>query len=158
MPWFIRILTGLLVVFLAIQLVPYGRDHDNPRSLQEPAWNSARTRQLAVVGCFDCHSNLTDWTWYTNVAPISWLTQHDVEDGRKALNFSEWGRRQTADLQAVVEVLRHGDMPPRQYKVLHEEARLSGDERQELEDGLVQTWAASPPAGVKTDQSGATTP
>ena len=42
-----------------IQLVPYGHDHTNPPVVQEPAWNSPHTRELAVRACFDCHSNET---------------------------------------------------------------------------------------------------
>ena len=109
MPWWLRILAGLVVVFVAIQFVPYGRDHDNPRSVEEPAWDSSRTRQLAVAACFDCHSNLTEWPWYTEVAPFSWLTARDVTDGREVLNFSEWHLPQEVDVEALVEVFRrHG--------------------------------------------------
>jgi hypothetical protein len=70
-----RILRLLLivgvVVFVAIQLVPYGRDHTNPPVTAEPRWDSPQTRTLAVSACFDCHSNETAWPWYTNVAPFS---------------------------------------------------------------------------------------
>jgi hypothetical protein len=30
---------------------------------------------------------------YARVAPVSWLIQHDVHEGRAMLNFSEWNRR-----------------------------------------------------------------
>ncbi len=86
-----------------MQLIPYGRDHDNPQTVLEIEWNTPATRQLAQVGCLDCHSSLTEWPWYTNVAPVSWLTQRDVDDGRSVLNFSEWQRPQEADLQDVVD-------------------------------------------------------
>jgi Haem-binding domain len=76
----------------------------------EPAWDSPKTRALAVTACFDCHSNETAWPWYTNVAPMSWLTQRDVDEGRDALNFSEWDRPQ--DAEDVSEVIREGEMPP----------------------------------------------
>jgi mono/diheme cytochrome c family protein len=69
----------------AIQLVPYGRDHINPQVTQESRWDSARTRALAARACFDCHSNETVWPWYSNVAPVSWLIQRDVDEGRRAL-------------------------------------------------------------------------
>ena len=68
----------------------------NPPVTQEPKWDSARTRQLAADSCFDCHSNLTKWRWYSNVAPMSWLVQSDVDGGRAALNFSEWDKPQDA--------------------------------------------------------------
>ncbi len=85
---------GCLVLAAAgfglLQLVPYGRNHTNPPVAAEPAWASAQTRALAVRACFDCHSNETTWPWYSNVAPVSWLIQRDVDEGRRRLNFSEW--------------------------------------------------------------------
>ena len=29
-------------------------------------------------------------TWYSQVAPVSWLVSRDVNQGRRELNFSEW--------------------------------------------------------------------
>jgi mono/diheme cytochrome c family protein len=145
MRFVVRLLLVLVVVLLLIQLVPYGRDHDNPKSVQEPKWSSAATRQLTQQGCFDCHSNLTEWPWYTNVAPVSWLTTRDVDDGRAVLNFSEWQRAQDADLQDVIDAIRDEDMPPLQYRLIHKDARLSDNERQALEAGLTATWVKDPP-------------
>jgi mono/diheme cytochrome c family protein len=62
---------GLVVLLVLIQAVPYGRDHTNPPVLAAPSWDSARTEQLFAEACGDCHSNLTQWPWYTNVAPAS---------------------------------------------------------------------------------------
>ena len=145
MKWFFRIFMVTLVAFLAIQAIPYGRDHDNPSTVREPTWNSTRTRTLARQACFDCHSNITEHPWYSDVAPVSWLLQRDVEDGRKVLNFSEWNRAQDTDLAAVVESLQEDTMPPWYYRLLHEDSRLSALERQQLRAGLVRTWSASPP-------------
>ncbi len=79
MRWFFRILVLVVVAGLIIQVVPYGRDHENPKTVQEITWNAPATRKLASSACMDCHSNLTVWPWYTNIAPISWLTTRDVE-------------------------------------------------------------------------------
>lgn len=128
----------LIVMALAIQLVPYGRDHTNPPVLQEPAWDSPQTRALAQRACFDCHSNETVWPWYSSIAPVSWLTQRDVDEGRAKLNFSEWGRgEQEAD--EIAEVIREGEMPMPIYLLQHPEARLSAAEKQALIHGLVAT-------------------
>ena len=62
-------LGGIVVLFVLLQLVPYGRDHANPPVRQEPAWDAPRTRELAGRACFDCHSNQTLWPWYASVAP-----------------------------------------------------------------------------------------
>jgi len=140
-----RLIILAVIVGVAIQFVPYGRDHTNPQTVQEIKWNTPQTRALAQDGCFACHSNLTEWPWYASVAPASWLTQHDVEDGRAKLNFSEWQRPQEANLEEVVDVLRNDEMPPRQYKLIHSEARLSDVQRQQLERGIVASWTKDPP-------------
>jgi hypothetical protein len=46
-----------VLLFVAIQLVPFGRQHTNPPVLQKPAWDSPQTRELTRRACFDCHSN-----------------------------------------------------------------------------------------------------
>jgi hypothetical protein len=145
--WLVRIVVGGLVVFGLIQLVPYGRNHTNPPVTQEIAWDSARTRELARGACNDCHSNLTTWPWYSNVAPVSWLVYADVQGGRETLNFSEWDRPQGEGASEAVEAVREGSMPPIQYKPLHPAGRLTAAEREELARGLEKTLAADPPIG-----------
>lgn len=145
--WILRGLVALGVVFVLIQLVPYGRDHKNPPVSQEVKWDSPRTRDLAVGACYDCHSNLTVWPWYSNIAPMSWLAEGDVKGGRQALNFTEWNRPQDVDAQEIVEAVRDGGMPPLQYKPLHPAGRLSSAEQDELARGLERTLAADPLVG-----------
>ena len=145
--WALRGILVLGLVFVLIQLVPYGRDHSNPPVTMEITWDSARTRELAVGACYDCHSNLTQWPWYSNIAPISWLVYADVQGGRETLNFSEWDRPQDAEPGDIGEVVRNGSMPPWQYKPLHPAGRLTATEREELARGLEQTLASDPPVG-----------
>jgi len=137
--WLVRIVVALVVVLVVIQAIPYGRDHTNPPVRAEPNWDSPRTRQLAEDACFACHSNETRWPWYSSVAPVSWLTQNDVDEGRRVLNFSEWDRPQESGEAA--EALREGEMPPWQFKLLHPEARLSDAEKAQLIRGLERTLA-----------------
>jgi mono/diheme cytochrome c family protein len=130
---------GLVAGFALIQLVPYGRDHTNPPVKAEPTWDSPRTRELAKQACFDCHSNETVWPWYSSVAPVSWLVQRDVDDGRSRLNFSEWPQSPAGGAEIAgetAEVVREGEMPPLQYKPMHSGGRLTDAERQELASGL----------------------
>jgi mono/diheme cytochrome c family protein len=140
-----RILLSLLGAFVLIQFVPYGRDHTNPPVTAEPSWDSPQTRALAETACFDCHSNETTWYWYTNIAPFSWLVQHDVESGRATLNFSEWDRPQEGT--DVAEMIRSGEMPPWYYSMIHRSAKLSDAQKQQLISGLQATFQASPPIG-----------
>lgn len=146
--WIVRGLIALVALFVVIQLVPYGRDHTNPPVTQEVKWDSAQTRELAVGACYDCHSNLTEWPWYSNVAPMSWLVENDVQEGREILNFTEWDRPQgEGEADEAVEAVQEGEMPPWQYKPLHPAGRLSSSERDQLAQGLEKTLAADPPIG-----------
>ena len=130
----------IVVVLLAAQLVPYGRDHENPAVSAEPRWNAPETRALAQRACFDCHSNETRWPWYASVAPVSWLLQADVDEGRRALNFSDWTRGYS-EARESAETVRDHEMPPPIYLLVHPAARLSDAERQQLAAGLDATLA-----------------
>lgn len=135
------VIVALAVVFVAIQFVPYGRDHTQPPVTQEAPWATPEARQIAVQSCYDCHSDQTKWRWYTNVAPFSWYVQNHVDDGRRALNFSEWnGRQRSRDL---VEVVNGGSMPPLSYVLLHPSAKLSASEKQKLIPALQALAAQS---------------
>lgn len=85
-------LLGILVLTaVAIQFVPYGKEHSNPTVIAEPDWDSPMTRELFFTSCFNCHSNETFWPWYSKIAPVSWLMQSDVDEGREHFNISMWG-------------------------------------------------------------------
>lgn len=137
-----RSIGGLVVLFLAIQVIPYGHNHTNPPVQQEPTWDDPQTRELVVDACYDCHSNESTWPWYSNVAPVSWLVQNDVEEGRRILNFSEWGS-QRLEAEEVIEVIREGEMPPFYYTMMHDSAKLSTAEKNTLIQGLQATGIAA---------------
>lgn len=90
----------------------------------------ASTTAAAVIerACSDCHSNATVWPWYTHIAPVSWLMAYGVTEGRKAVNFSEWGAYQP-ELQRTLLVASCKDAStgkmPGPYTLLHPEMRLS---------------------------------
>lgn len=132
----LAVLFGIpILVFVLIQLVPYGRNHNNPPVVAEPQWDSPQTRQLVKDHCFQCHSNETSWPWYTNIAPGSWLIARDVEEGRAQFNFSDWNNH-PAELDELIENIQSGEMPPVQYWIFHPESRLTEQQKQDLIHGL----------------------
>ncbi|NOX60977.1 MAG: heme-binding domain-containing protein [Chloroflexi bacterium] len=137
----IAIVIGVVLLGLAIQLVPYGRNHTNPPVIAEPNWDSPQTREMFFRACGDCHSNETNWPWYSNIAPISWLIQRDVDEGREELNVSEWGLGES-EADDIVEVVRDGSMPPRIYTLMYASARLSDAEKEAFIRGLTATFGA----------------
>jgi hypothetical protein len=134
----ILFLVGVLGLLL-IQLVPYGRDHTNPKVVAEPPWDSPATRATAVIACFDCHSNQTVWPWYSNIAPMSWLVQRDVDEGRAHLNLSEWTPGQGSE---AAEKVQANEMPPFRYLLAHPEARLSDADKAAFIQGLRATFGS----------------
>jgi hypothetical protein len=136
--------TGLtfLGLFLVAQLLPYGHSHTNPAVSQEAPWATPLARRLAVDACYDCHSNQTNWRWYSFVAPASWWVANHVKDGRRALNFSEWDRPQ--QLGELRDSVIEGSMPPRYYTLVHPAARLSRNEREALARALDALSARAP--------------
>jgi hypothetical protein len=133
------IITIGIGVFLLIQLIPYGKDHNNPPVVNEPNWDNQQTRELAKRACFDCHSNETIWPWYSNIAPVSWLVYRDVVEGRQRLDFSDWQNSYIRESGEIASVINEGEMPPFQYLPMHPTARLSSAEKTQLINGLTST-------------------
>ena len=128
---------SILVMLPVIQAVPYGRAHSNPPITGEPQWSSPRTRELMARACFGCHSNEVEYPSYASVAPISWVVEAHVAEGREKVNYSEFDQRQRG-ADETIEVIEEGSMPPAYYTRFgrHPEAKLTSAELQELIDGL----------------------
>ncbi len=99
-------------------------------------------KHLLQRACYNCHSNETVWPWYSNVAPASWLVASDVNEGRRQLNFSEWGTynrdTQARKLKAISEEVKDGDMPPWYYSMMHRESHLTPEEKERI-----RAWTGS---------------
>jgi len=127
------------VVFIGIQFVPYGHDHTNPPVTQGPKWDSPQTQKLMRSACMDCHSDETIWPWYSNIAPVSWLVQKDVNEGRAFANVSELDAG-PVDANDMVRQINNGRMPPLQYFPTHPDAVLNAAQKQQLIDGIKKTF------------------
>lgn len=134
-----KILAAIFVLFIAIQFYPYGRDHENPEVINMIEWDNPQTKEAFYNACADCHSNETTWPWYSNVAPISWLVQSDVEEGRKHFNISDAKKMRHAD-DAHKEVAA-GEMPLAIYTPLHPEAKMDAEQKEKFIAGLKATFS-----------------
>lgn len=135
-----KILAGVAIAAIAIQFIPYGNQRTNPPIVSEPRWDAPRTQELFNRACADCHSHKTTYLWYSNVAPISWLIQRDVEEGREHFNVSAWGAQEKNEGNEAAKEVKEGSMPPWFYLPTHPEARLSDAEKRELIEGLEKTF------------------
>lgn len=133
-----KLIAFLVVVIVGIQFIPVERT--NP-PVQSDIDAPSDVKAILKKACYDCHSNETNWVWYTKVAPMSFLAVKDVNDGRKHLNFSEWGSytdKTDKVMDEIWEEVREEQMPPWQYRVLHSEAKLTPEEK-----SLIRNWAAN---------------
>jgi hypothetical protein len=120
----------LLAVLVLIQLVP-GQRVNPPVEADVAA--SAPVRAVLRRACYDCHSNETVWPWYSRVAPVSWMLERDVREGRREVNFSTWNRydaaRRVKLARKIWKEVAEGDMPPWVYAVVHGPAKLTEQDR-----------------------------
>jgi mono/diheme cytochrome c family protein len=121
---------GILGLVL-IQFIPFGHARTNPPAVSEPNWTTPQARAIVKEHCFQCHSNETNWTWYSNIAPGSWLIAFDVIEGRQRFNFSDWNKK-PGELDEMVAAIQSGEMPPVQYWIVHPSARMNTQQKQEL--------------------------
>jgi hypothetical protein len=132
-------LTALVIVFVAAQAVRIERS--NP-PVESDVAAPPEVEGLLRRACYDCHSHETVWPWYSQVAPVSWLVGHDVDEGREELNFSTWAaygpRRKAKKLRETIEEVDEGHMPPWYYLLMHGEARLTPADR-----GALRAWTAA---------------
>jgi len=129
----------LLIVVIGIQLYPV--DRTNP-PVQSDFSGPEEVKEVLTVACYDCHSNETQWPWYSYVAPISWFVADHVEEGRAEFNLSEWDAidemRQQKIRREMWEEVEEGEMPLPPYLFLHSEAKLSAAQKKVLKE-----WAKS---------------
>lgn len=122
-------LGALLIIFLVMQSIrpalpnpPVKKDFEAP----------ADVKNILVRACYDCHSNQTNLRWYDKIQPIYWQVAAHVKDGRKVLNFSDWGSLAPADQKAklweAVNQIIAGAMPIKSYAFVHPDAKVSGND------------------------------
>jgi hypothetical protein len=134
---------AFLVVFALIQFVVIDKSpiEINPEAdflMIEQA--PKEVAELMQASCYDCHSNLTTYPWYSNIAPVSWWLKGHIDNGRGKLNFSEWDNYtpEQGDTLKVksADMIEKKWMPILTYKIIHKESRLSDEQRALLIDWL----------------------
>ena len=92
----------------------------------------AAVMKIFERSCQNCHSERTQWPWYSYLAPLSWLIEADVHDGRSHMNLSRWpfysSGRQIELLTQLGAEVRNRRMPLSRYLKLHPDARLSDED------------------------------
>jgi hypothetical protein len=129
----------VLVLLVGMQLFRPERTNppeDADRTLFAAVSVPPDVARILQTSCLDCHSHRTNWPWYSNVAPASWLVADHVSHGRQEMNFSTWAdlseHRARKLLGEMCEEVEEGEMPIPNYLWLHPDARLSEEDKATL--------------------------
>ena len=134
-----KIVIGCIVLLVIIQFIRI--DKTNPEVVIENDFivqtnPPEHIQTILKTSCYDCHSNESTYPWYTNVAPISWWVKQHINEAREELNFSEWGtfktKRQKHKLEECFEMIEESEMPLPSYLIVHSEAKLTSEQKNEL--------------------------
>lgn len=130
------ILVGLLI---AIQFIQPERNLSEDTQENDMLYSMVVPGQVAELlknSCYDCHSNYTRYPWYSKISPVSWFLNKHIEQGKEALNFSEFAglkqRKKIGILSSLCEVLELGSMPLPGFLLIHQDAVLDDEEISEI--------------------------
>lgn len=133
------LVAGVIVVGLASLLVhPFGpvKARTSNNLPLAGAVIDPETAQIMERSCQNCHSERTDWPWYSYIAPVSWLIESDVLKARSHMNLSRWDdyslEKKQELLTELAAAVRSRQMPPPRYTMMHRQARLSQQELQRM--------------------------
>jgi hypothetical protein len=138
----LRILRGpaLIAATLPAGVIAWLALHPAPPPLNKPLFAGAQIDQPTLAlfqrACQNCHSANTQWPWYSQIPPTSFLVRKDVDQARRHANFSNWDSYRPDEQQDLLSrigsVARSGQMPLPRYTWLHREAILTTEERQQI--------------------------
>ena len=136
-----KILIALLLVFVAIQFIPSEKNiHDVDVTKSVVALYSTPESVTTILqkACNDCHTENTIYPWYSKLQPAMAFMSDHVKDGKKHLNFDQFGtyslRKQFHKLEEIVEVIEKEEMPLTSYTLIHRDAVLNIEEKEALKN------------------------
>ena len=95
---------------------------------------------ILKTSCFNCHSNYTNYPWYTRIQPVRWWITGHISEGKNKLNFSEFSAYETKEqysrFKKIEANLKAGAMPLPSYLTTHPEGRLSNEQK-----AILINWA-----------------
>ncbi len=137
-----KIFVALLIIFIAIQFFRPARNNGAIASATDITHSVTvpdSVMRILQKSCYDCHSNHTDYPWYTNINPAGWWMNGHIKDGKRAINFSDLSAFNTKKLEHrlgdIAEEAEKHDMPLPSYTIIHKDAKLS-----DAEIKIIKTW------------------
>jgi hypothetical protein len=135
-----KIFLGLVAALVIIQFFPIEKNQSDDQlyAVSKKYEVPENVEAILKVACYDCHSNKTEYPWYSKVQPAAWWLAHHVDEGKRELNFSNFVTRPVAvqnhKFEEIAEQVEKKEMPLPSYTYLglHKEANLTDDQRKTL--------------------------
>ncbi|OSZ80851.1 cytochrome C [Chitinophagaceae bacterium IBVUCB2] len=138
----------LLFLLFALVVIQFIRPKKNKTEGPQPNYIGnafaipADVKSILAKACNDCHSNNTNYPWYSNFQPVLWWLDKHIKDGKKHLNYDDYTNRslryQFHKMEETIEMVKEGEMPLNSYTWIHKDAKLTPEERSKL-----TSWANS---------------
>ena len=133
-----------LIIFLLMQLYQPARnesfEQDITANFTKVYKVPKNVEAIVRTSCYDCHSNNTNYPWYSNVQPVGFFMEHHIKEAKEDLNFDEWGkyskRKQENKLDRIVKQIKSDEMPLASYTLIHKNARLTTVQKKEVMDWI----------------------
>lgn len=133
---------ALLVILVGLQFIPTrsNQTKEVPSSSDFIKTNKVPDDMgsILLTSCYNCHSNNTNYPWYSRVQPVGWFLENHINKGKAELNFSEFGsysvRKQKSKLKSMTNQIEKDEMPLSSYTLIHRDARLSTESKKTLVD------------------------
>lgn len=144
-------IAAIVVVLVFIVLQFFRPDRSNPAIIESETLEAstnlpADVKAVLQRSCSDCHSNRTEYPWYSNISPFSWFLMDHISTGREEMNFSIWNtyspKKKNKKLEEICEKVEAGEMPLPSYLWIHRYAALSESDVRLLCDWAKQEKAA----------------
>jgi hypothetical protein len=135
----------LLVAFVGIQFVPavLNQSESIPKTdfmLVNDVPKDIKNK--LQISCYDCHSNNTNYPWYSKIQPGALFMENHIKNGKEELNFNEWtdysDRRKKSKLKSIISQVKDDEMPLSSYTLIHKNASFSEDDKKKVISWMTQ--------------------
>jgi hypothetical protein len=134
-----KILWGLLIVLVIIQFIRPEKNKAatiSANDLSKQYDIPANVQGILKKSCYDCHSNNTKYPWYSEIQPVGWWLQYHVNEGKAAMNLSEYLAYEPKDqhhiMEELMEEVKENHMPLNSYLWIHKGAKLTKEEKETM--------------------------
>jgi hypothetical protein len=140
---FRKILLVILVIFILSQFIRPSHNDGSSASAEDITHVvdvPDNVMSILQQSCYDCHSNHTEYPWYSKITPVNWWLNNHIVNGKRHLNFTTFTKgtfkRKIKKLDEVAETVEKHEMPLNSYLWIHKDAKLD-----EAQQKLIIDWA-----------------